>query len=791
MSLDEAARAAYRAQKQALQALLDLTGAARDAALNELRSRDTQLAEVVSRRLALCEQAPDESPHATPMPQIPRYRVLHEIGRGGMSRVWLAVRADAADAQKLAIKQIRLDAMDADLTRRFDAERRILTRLDHPHIVPLLDAGTDTQGRPFLVTPYVEGEPIDAWCRSNAQDVRGCVTLIGDIAAALAHAHRQLIVHRDLKPANILVDTGGRVRLLDFGIAKMLDEDPDLTAAGASLMTLRYAAPEQVSGGMTGVSCDLYATGVLLFELLAGSSPYGELRDPAALVHAIAHQDAPPLPARRPNGEKIPRDLAAIVAMLLRKRPEQRYRSADALVDELERWLGAKPVLAMSDRHGYRARQWLRRRWPWVAAALLLTALGVAHTVQLDRQLQATQRERDKAQAVADYFVRLFQSTTPKAARNGEISARELLAGGAEQLKALERETHSPQALAALLTAVSRVHADLGLDAEAIDLSERAVNALRDSGDAIALAEALRSAASAYYGLDRMDEYLARSNEALEVLERGGGQSHPLHARLLGNVGLGYLLRGDYPRAWSYIDRGREQLAAGLPETRADYVRALTNAGGMASVAGDQVRARKLLLEAEREAALLEPRKIDEQLFIARNLATVARETGDFADAQRRYDDLVQRSETFHGAGHPELISALFGRAETEVASGRIDAALRDLDTAQTHAISAYPPEHGQFADIDGMRALALVSRGDLEAAQPMLERNFARREGQVVVEAQPRLEAIALARTRCALDGGDEMREAVAALKSMRNVSEWQLGLARRWAAECGIGAI
>jgi serine/threonine-protein kinase len=778
---DEAARAAYRAEKAALQELLALTGEARDAALAELAARDAALAEVVARRLAAADTAAPERVEAPPA--IARYRIAGEVGRGGMGRVWLAVRADDADAQKLAIKQVRADLSDAETLRRFEAERRILARLDHPHIVPLVDAGFDDDGRPFLVTPYVEGEAIDAYCRTHGLDLRARVALVRDVVTALGHAHRELVVHRDLKPANVLVDTAGRVRLLDFGVAKMLDAANDPTATGHSLMTLRYAAPEQIAGGNSSVGCDLYAVGVLLYELVAGASPYAPLREPAALIHAIANVAPPPLPPRDARGERVPRDLAAIVATLLRKRPEERYRSADALADEFERWLAGKPVAALAQDRGYRARRWLARRWPWVAAAAILLGLGIFHTVRLDRQLAATQRERDKATTIADFFYALFRDAAPKAARDGEITARALLDGGDARLDALERESKSPQAVAALMIEIARAHNHLGRPGRTAELGERAAAILRREDAPLALADALRVAAVGHYKQDHKREYLERSSEALAVLERAQLTHEKMYPGLLGNVGLAHFMLGEYDDAWRYADRTIALAAASRPAGRSVYVNALTNAGGMAMVAGDQVRAYRLLVEAEREAALVTPRAIDQELFVARNLAGVERESGRIDASRARFDSVVERSREFHGDGHPELVSALMGRAETLLAQAQLDAALRDLDEARAQSKSL-PAGHGQLLDMDGLRAFVLLERGDVDGARELLEKNATARAGEAIVEAQPRLEAVALARTRCG--AGEELATAMRALEAARNVSAWQREMAGRWREGC-----
>ncbi len=784
----DAARAAYRAEKDALQRLLDLAECERAAALENLRASDAARAAGVARRLALSDTPRADPAQAPAPPRIARYAIHGELGKGGMGRVWRATRADAADQQQLAIKQVRADLLDAHTLRRFEAERRILARLDHPNIVPLLDAGTDAEGGPFLVTPLVAGEPIDVWCREHQADIATRLNLLRQVVAALVHAHHHLIVHRDLKPANVLVDGNGSVRLMDFGIAKLLDGGEEATAAGQSQMTLRYAAPEQVRGAPLGVGTDLYAIGVLMHELLAERSPYLDTRDPAALIHAIVHEEPAPLPGRDVRGERIPRDLAAIVDCLLRKKSEQRYSSAEALLDELDRLERGEAVLALRHQHGYRARRWLRRRWPWLAAAMVLLSLGGLHTVRMERQLQATALERDKAQAVADHFVTMFQATTPNAARNGDITARELLAHARQRLLDDTTTEKSPASRASLLLALARVHHDLSLETEAVELSETAVNLLRNGDDAFALADALRVAAGANYALNRNDAFIRQTRQALQTLEAAGETDNALYPRLLDNVGFTWFLEGDFQRAWAYKDRGLAIAAARLPQSRPEYVRALVNAGGMASVAGDAPRSHALLLKAQDEAEKLSPRNEDEEIFIARNLAVAERQLGRLQASRERFAALLERAGRYYGAGHRELVSILIGGAETALAQERIDDALEGLAAAEANARQSLPPEHGYFSDIEGLRGMALLERGDLDGACAHLDAARASRSSEHQIKSQLGLETVALARCGCHRRdiGPADATAALNALQTMGNASPWQLALAQRWAAQC-----
>lgn len=512
----------YELEKSTFLKLLELDAAEQNALLARLQSDDPELADLMARRLALSSKEPLQAPEAG-VPQLSRYRIIKEIGRGGMGQVWLAERADNADGQKLAIKQIRDEFTDSALQARFESERRFLAKLDHPGIVPLVDAGVDQSGRPFLVTPYVEGQNIDAFCSAKQIKLRERIRLLRDVVEALAHAHQQLIVHRDLKPANILVDAQGRVRLLDFGIAKALDDDATATAAGATMMTLRYAAPEQVSGGSASVSSDLYAIGVLLFKLVAERSPYGELHDPSALLQAILHVPASKLPERSITGERVPSDLAAIAAVLLRKQANERYSSAEALLQELDRWLAGEAVQAMRGVRWYRSKAWLRKRWPWLLAASVALGFVTWHNVRMKNQLEHTEVALQQMREVSTYLINLFDSAKPSDTKQGEISALALLKSGAERLLAPDEIEMSDAARASMLLATARVlHAidDFPSAKRLIDEAER-LNRRLDVPKPEALAETLHYSAMVSYSSNDIQTALAKISQALALIDGG------------------------------------------------------------------------------------------------------------------------------------------------------------------------------------------------------------------------------------------------------------------------------
>jgi tetratricopeptide (TPR) repeat protein len=317
------------------------------------------------------------------------YKLITPIGYGGMGTVWLAERSDGRFDRRAAVKFLSA-ALLGHGDDRFRREGRILARLAHPHIAQLLDAGVAPGSRPYLVLEYVAGEPIDRYCETKSLDQTARVRLFLDVLDAVRHAHANLIVHRDIKPSNVLVTRDGQVKLLDFGIAKLLEDEshPEdvsvLTREGGASLTPAFAAPEQITNGPITTATDVYALGVLLYVLLVGEHPAGaSLGSPADLVRAILETGPRALPAG---------DLGTIVGKALKKQPEQRYESVSALSDDLRRYLANEPIRARPDTLTYRARKFVRRhRWPVAASAVFVIALA-AGLFEMNRERAIAQR---------------------------------------------------------------------------------------------------------------------------------------------------------------------------------------------------------------------------------------------------------------------------------------------------------------------------------------------------------------------------------------------------------------
>ncbi|MFZ0817948.1 MAG: serine/threonine-protein kinase, partial [Candidatus Sulfotelmatobacter sp.] len=354
------------------------------------------------------------------------YTLISQIGQGGMGTVWLAERNDGRFERKVAIKFIHIALMGKGGEARFKREGSILGRLSHPHIAELVDAGVSAVGQPYLVLEYVEGESIDLHCDRQKQDVEARIRLFLEVLVAVAHAHANLIVHRDLKPSNVLVSKDGHVKLLDFGIAKLLEGEAEdgaatvLTVEGGRAMTPEYAAPEQVTGAPVTTATDVYALGVLLYVLLTGQHPAGGgLRSAADLVKAIVDTE-PTRPSdvvttargtgeemttnaarRTTTPEKLSRllrgDLDTILAKALKKNPRERYASVAALADDLQRYLRHEPISARPDTLAYRARKFVRRNRAVVALGALTTLAILVGLIGTLVQARRARIQRDFA----------------------------------------------------------------------------------------------------------------------------------------------------------------------------------------------------------------------------------------------------------------------------------------------------------------------------------------------------------------------------------------------------------
>ncbi|TDR43155.1 serine/threonine-protein kinase [Tahibacter aquaticus] len=436
----------FRTLRDAFHALIELAPDARETHLAHLATQDRELHEAVRGLLVnLAEtdlQAP-ESGGAAPPVQIGPYRLQQLLGSGGMGEVYLAERVDGGFEQRVALKLVRHGGLSRQLTRRFLRERQILARLDHPNIARLLDGGFTPAGQPWLAMDYVAGATIAVYARQHQLGLDARVALVARVAAAVAYAQRNLVVHRDIKPANILVGSDGEPKLLDFGIAKLLDDSSDeQTRTGLRAMTTRYAAPEQIAGERTTTATDVYALGLLLFELVSGCSPYAAadagsgdwasaiMREPPRSLLQVCKVDYAPRQRHRLGG-----GLERIVQKALAKPPALRYAGAAALADDLDDWLAQRPLRSGIGGAREQTRQLLARyRWPLIVAAATMLALGAGAVVAL-RQARAAAEQARIARAHLEAMLGVLGAANPQYYAGRDPHASEFLRTAAETLQ--------------------------------------------------------------------------------------------------------------------------------------------------------------------------------------------------------------------------------------------------------------------------------------------------------------------------------------------------------------------
>ena len=723
-----------------LDALLELAPEQRSEHLAALRREDPVLADELAGLLAM--EADDEDFLSEPVVELPSgarpgarigpYRLDRLIGEGGMGQVWLSVRADGLYERKVALKLLRPGLADPRLRQRFDREREILARFAHPHIARLLDAGIDKDGQPYLALEYVEGEPLTDYCRTRQLDIAARLDLFRQVCEAVSHAHANLIVHRDLKPSNILVTPAGHVRLLDFGIAKLLDVDPlpvEQTRTGVRTFTLHYAAPEQIRGEPVTTMTDVYSLGVVLYELLTGSKPYrlkrqtdaeweeaildGEPLKPSQVAARAGEACIRPYTPQR-LARALSGDLDNIVLKALRKRPEQRYVSAEALSQDLLCYLRGRPVSARGEGMAYRSRKYLHRhRWTIAAAttvlAVLFTALGV-----VGWQAQRAMREAGRAQAMQGFVADLFESAGTSSASE-PIDLRKLLDMGI--VRGERSLVRQPQARAELYGVVARLRLGLGDYREAntlLDKQEVLLANLPDAPVSLRLeAATLRGNAYRQLGnlpgclqvMQRMEDTARREEERLPTqaaafYSQQGRCHQELDQSTLANrlymrsLQLRRKQGDDVGVAENLLDIAKMHAADGAPEVA---VPILADA----------------LAELRRKVGDRHPLVID----MLRSLCALDRATDRLDDAVRHCRESQALAEDLHGRDHRASIDANRQLAALYVDLGRFSQAESIFLQTFGWMRARLDRNHPDLARAYNSLAIVAWERGDIERA--------------------------------------------------------------------------
>ncbi len=656
--------------------------------------------------------------------RIGAYRVDALLGEGGMATVWRAERCDGSFAQTVAIKCLKHALVTPDLQRRFERERQILAQLEHPHIARLLDGGVSDDRVPYIVMELVDGEPLVGWCRNRCLPLAARLQVFIKVLGAVQYAHQQLIVHRDLKPGNILVGRDGEPRLLDFGIAAMLEQTATgVQATRGVAWTPEYAAPEQLSGLPIGTAVDVYALGVILCELLAGTRPPpahqrtdsdgGSRVAPSRLVPDNPRLDQT---QRRRRARALRGDLDAIVTKALRLEPAARYGSAAELAADLRRHLAREPVQARRGVFAYRGVRFVQRHVAALAATFLVVlvlAVAAAYAVQQARQTRQALAQSD---AVRGFLVDLFENNAPAGALSGLPSTRELLDRGAERARSDFAGT--PRLQADMLTTIGSIYRRLGLFDQARSLLVSAREVERADGemddDQIAL-ETRRQLGL----LDKDQGVLKPAEQALRAVldarQRGGGDTHTLATAMQ-----------DLAQVESKLGRHRSAIALqreALSVLRGAAADALTIARARNDLGSSLIRDGQFEAAATEYRGALGPLRMalgpvhEDVAQAASNLAVALRHMGRYEEAESLLREAIDSDQRIYRGDHPQTAQHLNNLGTLLYFRGRPQEARSILTQAHAMNRALFGDTHPETATSASNLALALTTLDRYEEA--------------------------------------------------------------------------
>ncbi|HXX31993.1 MAG TPA: serine/threonine-protein kinase [Myxococcaceae bacterium] len=649
--------------------------------------------------------------------QVGPYRVVRLLGEGGMGVVYLVERPDVGG--RAALKLLRDAWLSPSRRERFRSEQRTLAQLDHPAIAQLHDAGALADGTPWFAMEYVEGVPITEFCRARRSPLAERLRLFRSVCEAVQHAHRHAVIHRDLKPSNILVKPDGTVKLVDFGIAKQLEPtDPgaEPTRTGLRLMTPAYAAPEQFEGKGLGVHTDVYALGVVLYELLTGSLPFE--------LHGVAPHEAarrilesePVRPSLAPEGTVTASraawaDLDVLCLTAMHRDAGRRYRSVEALIRDLDHHLRGEPLEARADTARYRLGKFLRRHARAVTASAVVAAavlgLSVFYAVRLVRARNAVAAEAARTQAIQRFMLQLFEGGTGEVGPASELKVVDLLDRGVREARALDRE---PAVQAELLQTLGGIAQNLGKLDQASELLDDALARRRAlyGPDHVEVARSLLALGMLESARAKYPEAEKQVGDALAMLRRHLPASDPAVARALSSLGQVQENKGDYPAAIRTLEEA-VRLQSARPESRAELAESLTELANSHFYSGqyaeaDALNRRVLALDRELHGDR-HPHVADDLI----NLGAVQLEWGRYAEAERFDRQALDILRAFYGPDHPETASAQTLLARALLRLERRDEAKELLTLALATQERVYGQVHPRVAST--LNELGLIAR--------------------------------------------------------------------------------
>ncbi|MEO8881048.1 MAG: serine/threonine-protein kinase [Gemmatimonadaceae bacterium] len=666
------------------------------------------------------------------------WRVVRELGHGGMGDVFLAERADGQFAQIAALKLVRRGREhDPLLIRRFLAERRILASLAHPNVARLLDGGVTAASLPWFAMEYVAGGPLDLYCDEHQLGVPARLALMEQVLGAVAYAHRNLLVHRDLKPSNIFVTEDGQVKLLDFGIAKLLGEenisDPGLTIGYNKVMTPEYAAPEQVRGEPVTTATDIYALGAVMYELLTGQRAHRFDKRSAAEIERVVCDTEPESPSRavrsttggkRGDREttvrrpKLSADLDTIVLKALQKDPLRRYASAEAMLEDLRRYRTGRPLLARPDSTRYRWGKFIgRHRYAVAAAALIALVLagGVAATVW---QARAARLEAARADRVKEFLVDILHEADPNITQGKEFSVRELLDRGTHRVDSMLGS--EPAVQAELYEVLGNTYAHLGRNAQADTLHRKGLAAVRrlyGPGSQEVLDEAM----AVGWGLNDRGKYSDADTlltaSIAEYRHAGGGNSQALSDAI--DILATSKKRSDQPVAAESLYRQSLRMQIALTGSSDTITASRLSDLGVLLGAQDRLAEADSLLSAAQShrRGVLAP--LDVKYLVGESsLAGIRMKRGDFAGAEPLIDRATTGLETIENPGGLNLARTIDRLALLQSLEMHTAAAIATAERSSAMFLSTMGDDHPETLNSLSQLAMYRANVGDANGAE-------------------------------------------------------------------------
>ena len=698
---------------------------------------------------------PDWQPSTLIGSRLGVYELTKLLGTGGMGAVFLAQRIDAEFQQQVAIKLVRSTMLSANIAARLRTERQILASLQHPNIAMLLDGGTAADGTPYLVMEYVDGLTIDAYCDREKLTVEQRLRMFLKVCSAVQCAHQSLIVHRDLKPTNILVNAEAQPKLLDFGIAKLLDTQlqqrhANLTHHELRMLTPAHASPEQILGDAITTSSDIYVLGLLLYELLCGCKPFVFPRQyrlidleqivcaskaipPSNMVSRVDRESSGFMQdlarCRNVSTAKLKRvlkgDLDNIVMMAMRKEPTRRYVSVEQFSNDIKHWLDGLPVTATRDSWRYRASKFVRR-YVWAIAGLsaafvAVTVFIIAMMIQsheTEKQRDALERERNRAEQVSSFLLDLFRYSDPTRERGNELKARELLDAGAKRIDAaLDSQ---PALRATMLDTIGQVYGNMGLDKDAMVSLEKALKTRVDvyGDNNLEVAEVLMHLGEVRSSQGEDTEAINLLSRALSIQQHWLGSNALEQANTLRLLGKAVMNQGDFAVAEAHLLHALSLYDSHGQFSSLEKAMTLSALGELRSNQYRDAEA-EMLFRAALDDTLPSLGPDHPQIMELKiNLADSLESQGKYSEAQPIFEAALAEKRRTLGEDHPQTISALENYGSFLTRKGDYAQAQQVLDEVLKANIRLNGDQHA-FVGYDRVNlGILYFMRGDYRHAE-------------------------------------------------------------------------